>query len=313
MQERTKRFAWKLTGREVRLVIYLLVLAVFAAWRFLPRPWHPQVTHHSPHHVIYSTASPEAVAATAQKLELLFIAYSNSFSGLSGFMQDAHPLQVKLFKDRAEFRAINPSLGWAEAYYRKPFCRAYYSSEEINPFHWMMHEATHQLNTEVAHVELEKWLEEGLAEYFSTSQVRDGQLQLGRIDPNTYPVWWIDELATSATLEENLQNGSVIPLRAIITNRGGPSLNQHFNLYYLHWWTLTHFIFEAPQYRPHAVAVVQGGGRLGTVEKLLAPVEQLEKDWHAHVRAIKAQLAGTDLQPRRKTAAIPSDAAPGRK
>ena len=34
-----------------------------------------------------------------------------------------------------------------------------------------------------------------------------------------------DELATSPDLAENLRNGSVIPLRCIITNHGGPSLN----------------------------------------------------------------------------------------
>lgn len=308
MQERAKRFAWKPTGREVRLVVYLLVLAGFAAWKFLPRPWHPQLTHHAPHHVIYSSASPEATTATAHRLELLFNCYSNGFGSLSNFLRATPPLQVKLFKDRAEFRRINPGLGWAEAYYRKPYCRAYYSSEEINPFHWMLHEATHQLNAEVAHLELEKWLEEGIAEYFSTSQMREDQLLLGQIDPNTYPVWWIDELATSPSLEENLTNGSVIPLRAIITNRGGPSLNQHFNLYYLHWWTLTHFIFETPQYRAHALAVVRDGGSLEAVEKLLGPVEQLQKDWHAHVRAIKAKLSGADLRSNRRWVPAPTNA-----
>jgi hypothetical protein len=34
-------------------------------------------------------------------------------------------------------------------------------------------------------------------------------------------------------------------------------MSSHFNLYYLHWWTLTHFIFESPQYRERALALVQ--------------------------------------------------------
>src|SRR5580765_477372 len=46
------------------------------------------------------------------------------------------------------------------------------------------------------------------------------------------PVWWIDELATGPNLAENIRNGSVIPLRCIVTNRGGPSMSRHFNLYY---------------------------------------------------------------------------------
>src|SRR6185369_14856211 len=115
---------------------------------------------------------------------------------LTGFQANHPLLKVKLYQDRAEMRRINPGLGWAEAFYRKPYCRAYYSAEENNPFHWMLHEATHQLNEEVAHLNLAKWLEEGLAEYFSTARIQGGELQLGSADPETYPVWWLDEIAT---------------------------------------------------------------------------------------------------------------------
>src|SRR4029078_11529832 len=101
----------------------------------------------------------------------------------------------------------------------------------------MLHESVHQLNHEVAHLKLEKWLEEGLADYFATSRLNTNELVVGRIDPNNYPVWWMDTFGTSCRLSDNIRNGSVIPLRSIITNRGGPSMRRHFNLYYLHWWT----------------------------------------------------------------------------
>jgi hypothetical protein len=160
----------------------------------------------------------------------------------------------------------------------------------------MLHESVHQLNHEVAKLRLAKWLDEGLAEYFSTSRLRGNELVVGRIDPNTYPVWWIEEIATSGSLAENIKNGSVIPLRAIITNRGGPSLNREFNLYYLHWWTLTHFIFESEKYRIPAVKLLQHGGGLAAFEELIGPVDRIEVEWHAHVRALKAALAGSDLR-----------------
>ena len=66
--------------------------------------------------------------------------------------------------------------------------------------------------------------------YFSTSRMRPGKLEVGRIDLNTYPVWWIDEIATTADLADNIRNGSVIPIGFILTNRGGPSLNSQFSL-----------------------------------------------------------------------------------
>jgi hypothetical protein len=276
------------------MLVYLALLGAIAAWKFVPRPWHPSITIETAHHLIYSTATRQQTDETAHSLELLCQAYSNRLGGLETF-QRAHPkLKVKLFKDRAEFRRINPNLGWAEAFYREPYCRAYFSAGEYNPYHWMLHESVHQLNHEVAHLKLEKWLEEGLAEYFSTSRLTSNGLALGQIDRNTYPVWWIDDLASSPDLTENIRNGSVIPLRAVITNRGGPSLNRQFNLYYLHWWTLTHFLFESPRCREHALELVRRGGGLEAFEQALGPVDRVQAEWHDYVRHLKGVLSGVD-------------------
>ncbi len=283
------------------MLVYLLIAGAVAGWKFIPRPWHPSITLEAAHHLIYSTATRQQTEETAHSLELLYQAYSNRLGSLDTF-QSVHPkLKVKLFKDRAEFRRINPNLGWAEAFYREPYCRAYFSAAEINPCHWMLHESVHQLNREVAHLHLEKWLEEGLAEYFSTSRLTSNGLVLGEIDPNTYPVWWIDELATSPDLVENIRNGSVIPLRAIITNRGGPRLNSHFNLYYLHWWSLTHFVLESPRCREHALELVRRGGGLNAFEQTLGPVDQVQVEWHSYVRRLKSVLSGEDLRLRKQT------------
>jgi hypothetical protein len=278
------------------MLVYVLLLLGVLAWKYVPRPWHPASTLEAAHHLIHSSASRAQTTDTAQALELLYIAYSNRFGSLNGFQREHAKLKVKLFKDRAEMRRVNPGLGWAEAFYREPYCLAYFSANEINPYQWMLHESVHQLNREVAHLTLEKWLEEGLAEYASTSRVISNRLALGRIDVNTYPVWWIQEIASAPELAENIRNGSVIPLRSIITNRGGPSLNRQFNLYYLHWWTLTHFIFESPQYREHALALVQRGGGLEAFEQIIGPVGKVQAEWHAYVRRLKTALASSDVR-----------------
>jgi len=274
----------------------LLVLLGVLAWKFVPRPWHPAFAFETPHHLILSSATRPQTADTAHALELLYDAYSDRFGSLPQLRREHPKLKVKLFKDRAEFRQVNPGLGWAEAFYREPYCLAYFSADEINPYHWMLHESVHQLNREVARLELEKWLEEGLAEYFSTSRFISNRLAVGRVDVNTYPVWWIEAIATSPDLAENIRNGSVIPLRAIITNRGGPGLNSHFNLYYLHWWTLTHFVFESPRYREHALALVQKGGGLEAFEQILGPVDKVQGEWHTYVRRLRTALCGRDVQ-----------------
>jgi hypothetical protein len=146
----------------------------------------------------------------------------------------------------------------------------------------------------VADLKLAKWLEEGLATYFSTAALEKDSLRTGRIDPNTYPIWWIDEIATGPDLAENIRNGSVIPLRVIITNRGGPNLNQHFNLYYLHWWALTRFVFESPRHRDRALELVQSGGGEVAFEEIIGPLDQVQQEWHEYVLKLKQELASRD-------------------
>jgi hypothetical protein len=285
---------WKIKAREGRFVFYFVVVVGIAAWRFIPRPWHPSLTFQTPHHTIYSTATKQQTEETAHALELLHVSYANLFKQSPDF-EPVHPqLKLRLFKDRDEMRRINPGMGWAEAFYRRPYCNAYFSANETNPYHWMLHESVHQLNNEVAHLKLSKWLEEGLADYFATSRLLTNELAVGRIDPNTYPVWWMDLIATTPDLAENIQNKSVIPLRSIIENRGGPSMSGHFNLYYLHWWTLTHFIFENPRYRPCGLKLAEQGGGLLAFERTIGSVDAVETEWHRYVRTLKETLAGVD-------------------
>src|SRR5438034_4565657 len=263
-------------SRTNRLIGYLLILAAVAAWKFIPRPWHPTVTMETALYAIASTATRAQTEEIARVAEELYVAYSNQFSSLPTFDRSHPKLKMKLFKNRDEFRRINPGLGWAEAFYRKPYCRAYYSASEVNPYHWMLHEAVHQLNAEVTHLNLAKWLDEGLADYFATSRFVRNKLALGRLDPNTYPIWWINEIATTADLAANLQNKSIIPLRAIVSGSGGPSMSRHFNLYYLHWWTLTHFIFETPKYRDHASTLMKDGGGTKAFEQHIGPIDRVQ-------------------------------------
>jgi hypothetical protein len=68
------------------------------------------------------------------------------------------------------------------------------------------------------------------------------------------------------------------------------------NLYYLHWWTLTYSVFETPQHRDRALALVQRGGGLDAFEQLNGPVETVQAEWQTYVCRLKAALAGSDLE-----------------
>lgn len=223
------------------------------------------------------------------KMEALYSAYAEVFKGIPGIEQFHSKLKVKLYKDRREFRRCNRGVGWAEAFYRPPYCHAYYSADEINPHHWMLHEGVHQLNREVGHLNLAEWADEGLSEYFSTSVLQDGRLRPGNVDRYTYPVWWLEDLELSGDFDQDLKNGKVIRLRVILTGQGGPPLDREFNLYYLHWWSLVHLLFagQGGRYRDDFLAVLREGGTVESFEKHIGSVEKVQAEWYQHLQDLR--------------------------
>src|SRR5206468_3229223 len=104
-QPRARR---RLNARQVRLLIYLAIVLGIAAWRFVPRPWHPTVTIETAHYMIASTATREQTEEIGSAMEILYRSYSNRFSTLPTFQRDHPKLKLRLYKDRKEMRWVNP-------------------------------------------------------------------------------------------------------------------------------------------------------------------------------------------------------------
>jgi len=84
--KRWPRRRWK--AREIRMAVYLLVVAGIAILKFLPRPWHASTKLETSHHIIYSTATPQQTRDTANTLELLYNAYSNRIGTIPQFRRE---------------------------------------------------------------------------------------------------------------------------------------------------------------------------------------------------------------------------------
>ena len=262
------------------------------------------------HYRIASTADDAQTRQVADAVEALHTAYTAFFRDATppqAFANGA-PLQLTLYANRTQFRAYNRSYWWAEAYYRRPTCYAYFPADEPNPYHWMLHEATHQLNTEVAGFTLAKWANEGLAAYFGTSRLRAGVLLPGRIDPDTYPVWKLGGLGLSGSLDRDVRRGRIIPLRALITGVDAPPFERNLNLYYVEYWSLVHFLLHGDGGR-HAAAfkrMLAEGGTLEAFERAFGPPERLELAWYADLRDkivtfVPDAVEGDDIVPVPKT------------
>ncbi|MBN2180334.1 MAG: hypothetical protein JW715_00360 [Sedimentisphaerales bacterium] len=289
-----------LNKREKRYLVCLGILAAFFAGSlfYRQRP-DSNINTEEPaketeHYIIYSTATDEQTEEIASVAEIVYDGYRKFLAQLGKTIEPHPKLKMKLYKDREEFRRCNHVTNWYEAFYRRPYCYQYYSSQEKNPYHWAMHEATHQLNYEAANLSLLQWVSEGIACYIATSKIAEKSLQTGEIDRNTYPVWWLHIIAASGDLQTDKDNLSIIPLRAIISGQGGPDLNEYFNLYYLHWWSLTHFLmnYNDGQYRDGFGRLISEQGTLLSFEKNIGKIEDIELQWYQYVIELKRKTEG---------------------
>jgi hypothetical protein len=251
----------------------------------------PATTVDTPHYRLRSSADPDQTRQVAERVEALhaaFLAFHPELPAREG----TDKLQLVLYRDQAHFKANNRSKPWAEAYYLAPASHAYYDTGSTNPTHWMLHEATHQLAREVARFPKRAWSDEGMATYFSTSRLREGRLVPGSIDPDTYPIWWLADLAPTGDRERDFAEGRLVPLRALITGEGGPPIDRSVNQHYVGYWSLVHFLLHHDGGR-HADAfrtLLATGGGLAEFERLVGPLDRIEPQWYDYLRARVAEL-----------------------
>jgi hypothetical protein len=258
--------------------------------------------HETPRYRIVTTADTAQTEHIAAAVESLHDAYL-------GFFRDQIPetairsrkkkLKLTLYRDRPQFQAFNDSMPWAEAYYRTPMCHAYYVKGAPNPFHWMLHEATHQLNAEVARFKKAPWIDEGLGTYFGSSRLVIGTLRLGEIDPDTYPIWWLPTFPISGDLDADIAQQRWIPLHSFLTGKNAPPMAGRVNQYYMQYWSLTHFLFhyDNARYATAYKQLIAEGGTLTNFEKRIGPVDRIQREWYGyllglHNAAADAKQAG---------------------
>lgn len=267
-----------------RLLIDLLLVTVVFGGYFWYTHWTPLHKLESEHYSALSNVSIEETRDALSKAETLYQAYT-AFWDVKARPAD-NKLFLKIYSSRKEFKRANPLPAWAEAIYRAPYCHQYIDAEsESKPYHWMVHEATHQLNNEVSKFRLPQWAEEGIACYFSTSRMDDGKMSLGVIDPDTYPIWWLSSLGLSGDLSRDKANKKIISIRSIVNDEKPLKMNQYVNLYYIHWFSLVHFLLEGEQgkYRKSFMECVKTPSDLKAFEENIGPYQIIEPQWYRHL------------------------------
>lgn len=232
------------------------------------------------HYTIWSSATDAQTRSVGDATEALRDAYVRLFPPSRASQRK---LILVLYRDRAEFELHNRSSPWAEAYYLPPASHAYVAVGEANPYHWMLHEATHQLVREVSGYRPSRWVGEGFASYLGASRLTPSGLDAGNPDPNAYPVWWLQRHKLSGNRLRDIASGQFVPLRALLTGKGGPDVDRHFNSYYLCAWSLTEYLLQGEN-RRHAEGYLRflahGGGER-EFEQMVGPMDAIEAAWYA--------------------------------
>ena len=235
--------------------------------------------HETAHYLMWSSATESQARDVGIATEALREAYVKLFPPSQ---PDTGKLILILYRDRAEFQLHNRSSPWAEAYYRPPASHAYVATGAANPYHWMLHEATHQLLREVSGFRPPRWIGEGFASYLGASKLTAAGLDAGNPDQNAYPVWWLRRHPMSGNRLRDIASGQFVPLRALLTGKGGPDVDRYFNSYYLCAWSLTEFLLQGNDRRyadGYLRFIAKGGGERG-FEEMVGPIDRIEVAWY---------------------------------
>jgi Protein of unknown function (DUF1570) len=262
--------------------------------------------HETARYRIITTADAAQTEQVAHAVERLHDAYLDFFRDQlpeTATRSRANKLKLTLYRDRTQFQSYNNSMPWAEAYYRTPMSHAYYVKGAPNPYHWMVHEATHQLNAEVARFKKAPWIDEGLGTYFGSSRFVDGALRLGDTDPDTYPIWWLPTLPISGDLDADIAQQRWIPLHAFLTGKNAPPMGGRVNQYYMQYWSLTHFLFhyDNGRYASAYKQLIAEGGTLTNFEKRIGPADRLQREWYGYLLGLRDAAADAEEARRAKT------------
>ena len=231
----------RLKALAALLPVTTLLLAPTARAQGASDPW---VSVHSPRYLFVGNAPAAEVRSAAERFELFTAAFSELFPA-----QGAHagvPTRVFVFKDYESFRAFRPLYDGGAADFKGYFQAGAdvnhivvplaLSDEDSQQVH--NHEAVHLLLAATAR-RVPDWLNEGLAQYYSTMKVSAGGATLGAPVARHAAVLRRAKLMPPARLFEID--------RASRDYRSGAARD----LFYAQSWALVHYLVSAEGGRGH--------------------------------------------------------------
>jgi hypothetical protein len=282
-----------------------LLVASLVAGGCAHAPAWTQLT--SRHFVLRTDLSPRVARAALTQFEL-------TYSALEALAFALNPPRERidfiLFRDEESFRALAPrgatgyfmphQLDEPEPLPTIAMFGAYSDATQRRFIHELTHRfMDHQLRA------APPWLDEGLAEYYSTMKLKDDEVLLGLL-PNRslFRLDFPTNVALSARYVENRVELTSVPSvqELLAADEGTFHRSDHEVAYYFASWTLVHMMLHGPHYRPrfsrYITGLIMGEAPDVAWRQSFGDVDINELDRQFHAYLIKIYLDEKSLRMR---------------
>ena len=263
------------------MALATLFLAFLAAPAVaLPRKNDPWIQLRTQHFTFFSNASERATRKIAGDLEQLRSALAQLNPGLE--LTSPVPTWIYIFKDTSSFRPYQPLYQGRPRpvdgyFFPHPYGNyvAINADPRNNATNVVYHEYLHHILGN-NYPGLPLWLNEGLAEYYSTFTVAGDEAKLG-VPVLGHVAWLLDN--------------AILPLRDLVSmDHESPGYNEGIRqgAFYAESWALAHYLLSKPDRRERTAQYLRDlfDGVPGdqAFEKAFGDLAVLERDLRAYVR-----------------------------
>jgi tetratricopeptide (TPR) repeat protein len=191
----------------------------------------------SPHFIVLSDSSEKQARHVADQFERMRVVFHTVFP--KAHVDPGTPIVVLALKDKNGFRALEPEaylakgqLDIAGLFLRAPdknYVLMRLDAQGEHPYATVYHEYTHLLSSR-AEEWLPLWLNEGLAEFYQNTEIRDKEVLLGEPSPGNILL---------------LRRERLLPLATLFTvDHNSPYYHEENkgSIFYAESWALTHYL-----------------------------------------------------------------------
>jgi len=246
--------------------------------RLLAAPADPWLRMTSTHFELFTTAGERGGRELIQHFERVRSFFQQAFGLIP---HDGNPVQIVVFRSAKEFEPYKLNAA-ASAFFQAGLDHDFIVMQTASPDHYpvAVHEYTHLLLHQTGHIP--RWLNEGLAELYSTMEPRDGEILVGQV------------IAGRAA---TLQADRWLDLHEVIAVDEHSSLyneKSRAGMFYAESWFLVHMLalqeWYAPRFRQLGVALQEGDTASAFLKVYGKTVTQVQQDLQLYFRS--ASLTG---------------------